>query len=44
VSFEAIDFIESMLKRNPEHRLSAENALNHAWFDDILELKRITSE
>jgi serine/threonine protein kinase len=33
-SYEALDFIKQLLKRNPDERPSAEEALTHPWFSE----------
>jgi calcium-dependent protein kinase len=40
VSKEAIDLIVSMLTKNPSKRLSAEQCLNHVWFQKMDELEK----
>ena len=42
VTKEAIDFIKCCMKKNPQDRLSAKEALNHSWFTNIL--KKVHSE
>jgi len=44
VSEEAKDLVSSLLKINPDERITALDALNHAWIQTNANIDRVTAE
>lgn len=43
VSSEAKDFISKLIRKKPEDRLTAQESLQHPWFDSLSHLKSLYS-
>jgi len=44
ISVQAKDFVQRLLKKNPEERISAKDAMNHPWIKANADIDRVSQE